>query len=90
MSPGDSLDLHSFAPKEVASLLEEFIDLCQKADIRLVKIIHGKGTGMLRQRVHALLARDMRVLAFYDAPPKSGGWGATIVELRSGQDSNHG
>ncbi len=89
LSPGDSLDLHSFSPKEVASLLDEFIDLCQKADIRLVKIIHGKGTGMLRQRVHALLARDMRVLAFYEAPPNSGGWGATIVELRSGQDENH-
>ena len=86
LSPGDSLDLHSFSPKEVASLLDEFIELCQKDDIRLVKIIHGKGTGKLRQRVHGLLSRDLRVLGFYDAPPKSGGWGATIVELRSGQD----
>ncbi len=86
LRPGDSLDLHSFSPKEVASLLDDFIDLCQKDDIRLVKIIHGKGTGKMRQRVHGLLSRDLRVLAYYDAPPKSGGWGATIVELRSDQN----
>ncbi|UCG14829.1 MAG: Smr/MutS family protein [Deltaproteobacteria bacterium] len=88
--PGDTLDLHSFSPKEVPSLLAEFIHLCQASDIRLATIIHGKGTGALRRRVRGLLARDPRVKAFYDAPPKSGGWGATLVELRSGRGEANG
>jgi len=82
LGPSDTLDLHTFSPKEVPSLVEEFIHQSQKADIYLVKIIHGKGSGALRRRVQALLARDRRVRAFYDAPRQSGGWGATVVELR--------
>ena len=78
----DTLDLHTFSPKEVPSLIEEFIHQSQKANMYLVKIIHGKGSGALRRRVQALLARDRRVRAFYDAPRQSGGWGATVVELR--------
>ena len=86
VSPSDSLDLHTFSPKEVASLLEEFIHQSQKAEIYLVKIIHGKGSGAMRRRVQVLLARDQRVRAFYDAPPESGGWGATLVELRPDEE----
>lgn len=86
VGPSGTLDLHTFSPKEVASLLEEFINQAQQAEIYLVKIIHGKGTGALRRRVQFLLARDQRVLAFYDAPPESGGWGATVVELRAHQE----
>lgn len=82
VGPSDTLDLHTFSPKEVPSLLEEFIYQSQKAEIYLIKIIHGKGSGAMRRRVQVLLARDQRVLAFYDAPPESGGWGATLVELR--------
>lgn len=82
IGPSDTLDLHTFSPKEVPSLLREFIHQSQKAGVYLVKIIHGKGTGALRRRVQGLLARDPRVLAFYDAPRESGGWGATLVELR--------
>lgn len=89
MRPGDTLDLHTFSPKEVPSLIDEFMDLSQKSDIRLVKIIHGRGTGMLRRRVRSLLARDPRVVAFYDAPPKSGGWGATLAELRSARNDKN-
>jgi hypothetical protein len=87
VGPSDTLDLHTFSPKEVPSLLEEFIHQSQRAEIYLVKIIHGKGSGALRRRVQALLARDRRVLAFYDAPGKSGGWGATVVELRKDEDT---
>ena len=82
IAPSDTLDLHTFSPKEVPSLLAEFIHQSQNTGIYLVKIIHGKGSGAMRRRVQALLARDQRVLAFYDAPPESGGWGATLVELR--------
>jgi len=86
IKPGGTLDLHLFSPKEVPSLLGEFIHLSQKADIRLVNIIHGKGTGALRRRVRSLLARDPHVVTFYDAPPKSGGWGATVAELKPRQE----
>ena len=90
IEPGDSLDLHVFSPKEVPSLLGEFIHLSQKADIRLVNIIHGKGTGALRRQVRNLLALDPRVASFYDAPPKSGGWGATVAELKPYQNEDEG
>lgn len=85
---GDTLDLHTFSPIEVPSLLYEYIKLCQEAKIRSVRIIHGKGTGTLRRRVHSLLVRDSRVVSFSEAPPKSGGWGATVVELRSSQHTD--
>ena len=87
---GDTLDLHTFLPKEVPSLVEEFIRVCQRDGLLLVKIVHGKGTGALRRRVHSLLANDPRVARFYSAPPKSGGWGATVVELKSHQGENEG
>ena len=83
---GDTLDLHSFLPKDVPSLVEEFIRVCQRDGLLLVKIVHGKGTGALRRRVHGLLAKDPRVHRFYSAPRKSGGWGATVVELRPGKE----
>jgi len=88
INPGDTLDLHTFVPREVPSLLNEFFYLCRKTDIKLVKIIHGKGSASLRRWVHSLLARDQRVVAFRDAPPTSGGWGATLVELRGEEDEN--
>ena len=86
VGPSDTLDLHTFSLKEVPSLLEEFIHQSQRAEIYLVKIIHGKGSGALRRRVQVLLARDRRVLGFHDAPWESGGWGATVVELRPSGD----
>jgi len=82
-APGDTLDLHTFSPREVAPLLGDFLDLCEQAGITRARIIHGKGTGVLRRRVRALLTRDPRVMCFRDAPPEAGGWGATVVELRS-------
>ena len=92
VSPGDTLDLHTFSPEEVSSLIDEFLRLAQEDDIRHANIIHGKGTGKLRRRVRGLLAKDPRVAFFYDAPQRSGGWGATIVELKPGphEDGSQG
>ena len=90
LEPGDTLDLHTFSPRDVSSLLDEFIHLSQQANIHLVNIIHGKGTGTLRRHVRSFLARDPRVRSFYDAPRKSGGWGATVVELKPYQSENDG
>ncbi len=77
----DVLDLHTFQPREVPELLEDYFSECIKAGIYSVRIIHGKGKGIQKKRVHALLRRNPMVRSFQDAPPEAGGWGATIAEL---------
>lgn len=76
------LDLHTFRPKEVPELVQDYLDECVKRGIFEVRIIHGKGTGALRRTVHAALARRSDVVAFALAPAERGGWGATLVTLR--------
>ncbi len=71
-APGDTLDLHTFSPRDVAPLLGDFLDLCEQTGISGARIIHGKGMGVLRQRVRALLARDPRVVSYQDAPADAG------------------
>jgi len=78
----DSLDLHTFSPKEIKPLVEEYLFQCQQREFREVRIIHGRGTGTQRNIVRSLLARNPYVAEFKDAPPESGGWGATIVMLK--------
>lgn len=78
----DVLDLHTFHPKEVPDLLEDYFTECLRAGIYSVRVIHGKGSGMLRKRVHSLLKRNPMVDSFQDAPAGGGGWGATLVELQ--------
>ncbi|HXG20162.1 MAG TPA: Smr/MutS family protein [Methylomirabilota bacterium] len=78
----DVLDLHPFSPKEIRSVVEEYLTQCYTAGFPTVRLIHGKGIGVQRERIRALLARLPYVRSFYDAPPEAGGWGATIVELR--------
>ena len=74
------LDLHVFSPKEVPSLVDEYIKACLEKNIYEIRIIHGKGKGVLRRTVHALLERHPRVVDFsLDPGPSS--WGATLVEL---------
>ena len=78
----DSLDLHTFSPKEIKPLVGEYLYQCQQREFREVRIIHGRGTGTQRNIVRSLLARNPYVAEFKDAPPESGGWGATIVMLK--------
>ena len=77
----DVLDLHTFQPREVPELLEDYFSECIKAGIYSVRIIHGKGKGIQKKRVRALLRRSPMVRSFQDAPPDAGGWGATVVKL---------
>jgi len=77
----DVIDLHTFRPGDVPDLLQEYFRTCTEAGIFSIRVIHGKGTGVLRKRVHAALEADVRVKSYSDAPPESGGWGATLVEL---------
>ena len=79
-----SLDLHMFAPRDVPDLVEEYLEECLKRDILEVKIVHGKGKGVLRRTVHAMLENHPLVQDFrLDSGPSS--WGATLVRLKPGQ-----
>ena len=76
------LDLHLFLPREVGELVPAYLAECRKTGIFEVRIIHGKGTGNLRRSVHAILSRLDSVASFRPAGEESGGWGATLVELK--------
>ena len=78
------LDLHTFRPAEIATLLEDYFAECRLRGILRVRVIHGKGTGTLRQTVHSRLRAMHCVSGFSAADESSGGWGATWVELRAG------
>jgi hypothetical protein len=78
---GDSLDLHTFDPREVKDLLHDYLDGARHKGLQEVLIIHGKGQGLLRKRVHQLLQTHAGVASFGDAEPGRGGWGATVVRL---------
>lgn len=78
----DALDLHPFPPAEIPSLVESYLEAARQAGFREVRLIHGKGTGIQRERVRSLLSRHPLVVTFADAPPERGGWGATIAVLR--------
>jgi len=77
-----TLDLHAFLPREVTTLVPDYLAACRERGILQVRIVHGKGTGALRLTVHAVLARLPEVVSFRTAPEDGGGWGATLVELR--------
>lgn len=79
----DVLDLHTFAPRDVAALVNDYIDECIAKGFTRVRIIHGKGTGTLRRIVHATLDRHAAVERHALAGEAAGGWGATIAWLRS-------
>ncbi|HLU64943.1 MAG TPA: Smr/MutS family protein [Kofleriaceae bacterium] len=77
-----TLDLHLFRPAEVAELVPDYLDECVRMGIAEVRIIHGKGKGVLRRIVHAALDRHPRVASYRLADGSAGSWGATLVTLR--------
>lgn len=77
----DQLDLHAFAPRDVRSVTEAYLERALDAGWTEVRLVHGRGIGVQREIVRSLLANHPGVAAFRDAPPTRGGWGATIVEL---------
>jgi DNA-nicking Smr family endonuclease len=76
-----TLDLHAFDPRDVTSVVPEYLNACRQKGILDVRIIHGKGIGAVQQTVHAILKRMPEVTSFHLAGDSSG-WGATIVRLR--------
>ena len=79
----DELDLHHFSPRDVPSLVRDYVDECVTLGFPRVRIIHGKGIGNLRRTVHAQLERHPAVLSYDLAGGGSGGWGATIAVLKT-------
>lgn len=80
---GDMLDLHSFRPRDVLSVVDAYLDAAVERGYREVRVVHGRGIGMQREAVRKLLADDPRVAWVRDASHDRGGWGATIVGLRT-------
>ena len=76
----DSLDLHTFAPRDVASVVEEYVTAAHGAGLREVRLIHGRGKGVQRGIVQQVLDRHRLVLEFWDAPESH--LGATVARLR--------
>ncbi|HET6568742.1 MAG TPA: Smr/MutS family protein [Rhodothermales bacterium] len=76
------LDLHAFDPRDVKDLVPEYLHACREKGLLRVRIIHGKGTGVLRRTVHAVLDRLPEVESYTLAGADAGSWGATIVFLQ--------
>jgi DNA-nicking Smr family endonuclease len=75
------LDLHTFQPQEIDDLVPDYLRMCQERGVLLVRVVHGKGTGTLRETVHGILKRMPEVESFRLAGPSEGEWGATMVVL---------
>ncbi len=78
-----TLDLHTFRPEGAQGVVRDYIEECRKRGILQVRIIHGKGIGTLREIVHATLSRMPEVATYRLAGEEAGGWGATVVVLKT-------
>jgi len=78
----DIFDLHSVPPRDVQGVVEEYLNEANRLGLKALRIIHGRGIGVQREIVRAVLTRTTFVAEFHDAPAEAGGWGATVVTLR--------
>ena len=78
----DTLDLHPFRPEEIKDVAHEYLLEARARGLRQVRLIHGRGIGVQRERIRSLLASLEFVEAFHDADGSGGGWGSTVVVLR--------
>src|SRR5205085_6898910 len=78
----DVIDLHTIAPRDVRRAVEAYLAEAHQRGFRSVRLIHGKGRGVQRATVRAILARTPFVVDWTDAPSQAGGLGATIARLR--------
>jgi DNA-nicking Smr family endonuclease len=77
--PGPEIDLHAFAPRDIPSVVEEFVTAAADAGLRDVRLVHGRGKGVQRGLVQRTLDRHPRVVEFWDDPESH--LGATIARL---------
>jgi len=75
-----AIDLHAFAPRDIPSVVEEYITAAADAGFEEVRVIHGRGRGVQRGIVQAALERHARVVEFWDDADAH--LGATIARLR--------
>jgi dsDNA-specific endonuclease/ATPase MutS2 len=78
----DSIDLHGFQPRDIPSVVEEYLREAHARGFVEVRLIHGRGKGVQRRVVQSILAKHPLVASFRDAPASRGGWGATVALLR--------
>jgi len=78
----DSIDLHAFAPRDIPSVVESYLEAAREAGLREVRIIHGRGKGIQKERVRQVLGRSEHVTHFEEATPDRGGFGATLARLK--------
>jgi DNA-nicking Smr family endonuclease len=75
-----SIDLHAFQPRDIKSVVEEYVNAAHEAGLREIRLIHGRGRGVQRGIVQAALEKHPLVESFDDAPDSH--LGATIALLR--------
>jgi DNA-nicking Smr family endonuclease len=76
----DVLDLHTFNPRDIKSVVEEYVTAAWQRGLREVRLIHGRGRGVQRGIVQQALERHPLVVEFWDAPESH--LGATVARLR--------
>jgi DNA-nicking Smr family endonuclease len=76
----DSIDLHAFAPRDITSVVEQYINAAHEAGFREVRLVHGRGKGIQRANVQQALERHPLVAEFWDAAESH--LGATVARLR--------
>jgi len=81
----DVFDLHTIPPSDVKAVVAEYLYQTHERRFPVVRIIHGKGIGVQRAMVRAILERTPFVFDWTDAPPDAGGRGATIVRFKPGR-----
>ena len=78
----DVFDLHTVPARDVGEIVEEYLSEAHGMGLKALRIIHGRGIGVQREIVRAILARTAFVASYRDAPAEAGGWGATVVTLK--------
>lgn len=79
----DEVDLHGLNRVQAGQVLSDFLDEAQARRLQCVRIVHGKGAGVLREALRAALPARAEVLGFVEAPAAQGGSGAVLVLLKS-------
>jgi DNA-nicking Smr family endonuclease len=74
----DSIDLHTFQPRDVRSVVEEYLFQAVRQGFGEVRIIHGRGIGVQRETVRSVLEKDPDVIEYWDLPDR----GSTVARLR--------
>jgi hypothetical protein len=80
----DWIDLHPFPPRDIPGVVDDYLRAAHERGFREVRLIHGRGIGVQRERVRSVLSQHPLVAEYHDAPPERGGWGATVVRLKDG------